>query len=203
MTRKDLLKNIAITGYNVGFGAKRHFATLDIIDKVPGTIGVLSTAIGVFALVFDILSAKWLSALFIVLGHIGTCISIFDHQKEMYDQAGKELTQKFHDLRRLYYSANALEEDDAEGLAALEANWKEIEKKCGSIGISKQILLSGWYAHLKFFGESHIDWVDEELHFKFWKDKIPASLYAWVFLVVACGLGFLIWVSISALEVSA
>lgn len=34
MRRDDLLKHIADTGYNVGFGAKKHFATYDITDKV-------------------------------------------------------------------------------------------------------------------------------------------------------------------------
>ena len=32
MDKDDLLKHIAETGYNVGFGAKLHFATYDIVD---------------------------------------------------------------------------------------------------------------------------------------------------------------------------
>ena len=76
MTKQDLLKNIADTAYNVGFGAKKHFATYDITAKVPGFIGFVSTAVGVFGLVFDLLSTKTLSAAFIVLGIMGICITL-------------------------------------------------------------------------------------------------------------------------------
>ena len=50
MDKNDLLKHIAETGYNVGFGAKLHFATYDIVDKTPGLIGFISTAVGIFSL---------------------------------------------------------------------------------------------------------------------------------------------------------
>ena len=35
MDKNTLLKMIAETGYNVGFGAKKHFATYDIVEKAP------------------------------------------------------------------------------------------------------------------------------------------------------------------------
>ena len=58
MDRAGLLKAIANTGYNVGFGAKKHFATFDLVEKVPGWIGFISSAVGIFALVWEPLSAK-------------------------------------------------------------------------------------------------------------------------------------------------
>ena len=38
MDRDGLLRSIAETGYNVGFGAKKNFATHDIVQKAPGLI---------------------------------------------------------------------------------------------------------------------------------------------------------------------
>ncbi len=43
MSQVALLKNIAETGYNVGFGGRKHWATYDIVEKVPGFIGFLGT----------------------------------------------------------------------------------------------------------------------------------------------------------------
>ena len=42
MNKAELLKCIAETGYNVGFGAKKHFATYDLLEKMPGWIGFIS-----------------------------------------------------------------------------------------------------------------------------------------------------------------
>jgi hypothetical protein len=67
VNKEYLLRCIADVGYNVGFGAKKHFATYDIILKVPSTAGYLLTAIDVYALVLDSLSANWLSASLIVI----------------------------------------------------------------------------------------------------------------------------------------
>src|ERR1035437_3257855 len=104
MTKQDLLKRIADTAYNVGFGAKKHFATYDITAKVPGFIGFVSTAVGVFGLVFDLLSTKTLSAAFIVLGIMGISITLYDHKKEKYAEAGTKLTQIFNRLKALYFN---------------------------------------------------------------------------------------------------
>lgn len=68
MTKDQLLKSIADTGYNVGFGGRKHWATYDIVDKIPGFIGFVSTAFGIFSLIYDNLSEKHLSAAFIVFG---------------------------------------------------------------------------------------------------------------------------------------
>ena len=39
--KKELLQQIARTAYNVGFGAKKHFATYDMVEKLPGIIEFL------------------------------------------------------------------------------------------------------------------------------------------------------------------
>jgi SMODS and SLOG-associating 2TM effector domain 6 len=175
MTKQDLLKHIADTAYNVGFGAKKHFATYDITAKVPGFIGFISTAVGVFSLVFDSLSTKSLSAAFIVLGIMGICITIYDQKKEKYAEAGSKLTQIFNRLKSLYFNVKAAQETD---LLKFEQELDSIEDEYAKIGISDQMLFSGWLAHYKFFWEHQIDWIDEQKHFKFFRDKLPLSFTA-------------------------
>jgi len=189
MSKDDLLKHIADTGYNVGFGAKKHFATYDIVCKVPGLIGTFSTLVGVYALVYDTLSAKGLSATLVALGIVGLMIAFYDKEKDHYEDAGKKLTQLFNRLKVLYSN---VKDASSEELEAFKSELNQIEDEFYKTGISKQILFSGWFAHLKFFGEHQIDWIDEQKHFKLLKDKIPASLSAIVLSIAVIGLALLI-----------
>lgn len=173
MTKQDLLRNIAETGYNVGFGAKKHFATYDITDKVPSVIGFISVAIGIFGLVFDWLAAKVPSAALVVLGILGIVITLYDHKKEKYAECGRQLTKLFNDLKRLYFEVKAAEQTQ---LAALQQELTSIEGEFSKIGMSDQILFSGWIAHYKFFWEQQIDWIEEQKQFSLFRDKIPLSL---------------------------
>ena len=81
MKRDDLLKCIAETGYNVGFGAKKNLATYDLVDKLPGSISFVSIAFGIYSLVFDALSTKFLSATFTLVGVIGLYVIMYDAKK--------------------------------------------------------------------------------------------------------------------------
>jgi SMODS and SLOG-associating 2TM effector domain 6 len=181
--RPGLLKSIAETGYNVGFGAKKHFATYDIVEKTPGMIGFVSLAIGILSLVFEPLSAKGPAAALAIAGVMGLYISLYDHKKMEYERAGPELTQLFNELRALYRSVQAQGDLDS-GLAELQA----IETAYYGIAISKQILFSDWYAHYKFFAQFQID-CDEQKHFT-WRDKVPLSLIVVVVLMVIGAAGF-------------
>src|SRR6267378_1259803 len=104
VTKGDLLKEIAETGYNVGFGAKKHFATYDITAKIPGLIGFISITVGIFALFIDALTAKSLSATLIVLGMMGICIGVYDRRKDRYAKVGSALTELFNRLKSLYHN---------------------------------------------------------------------------------------------------
>ncbi|WP_422345999.1 SLATT domain-containing protein [Parasphingorhabdus sp.] len=172
MNKDALLKSIAETGYNVGFGAKKHFATYDIVEKVPGWIGFVSMAFGIYALVFEVLNEKWLAATLIIFGIAGLYIYFYDTEKMKYEDAGRKLTQLFNKLRDLYRSVETANDQE---LPALLKKLSDIESEYYGIGISKQILFSGWYAHFKFFWEHQIDWIDEQKNFRFWRDKIPLS----------------------------
>ena len=163
MTKDELLKCIAETGYNVGFGAKKHFSTYDLVEKTPGLISFFSMVFGIYALVFDGLSTKFLSASFIVLGIIGLYISLYDNMKSEYESSGKKLIKIYNDLAKLYRRAKNSNEDDIESLVF---QLSELEDNYYSSCQSKQILFSDWYAHYKFFWQHQIDWVNEQKNFK-------------------------------------
>ena len=184
MTKPDLLKQIAETGYNVGFGAKKHFATYDLVEKAPGWIGFISLGVGVFALFVDVLATKQMSGILIVLGIAGLIINTYGETKLTYAEKGTLLTKLFNDLKMLYYSVKGSEKTDFK----IESDaLKEIEATYYSNCLSKQIFFSDWYAHYKFFWQHQIEWIDEQKHFKLWRDKIPLSLTFCVSAMVLIG----------------
>ncbi|CAG34970.1 unknown protein [Desulfotalea psychrophila LSv54] len=177
MNKEDLLKHIAETGYNVGFGAKKHFATYDIVEKTPGFISFFSMAFGIYALAFEGLSTKFLSASFVVLGIVGLYISLYDHKKTAYESYGIKLTQLYNDLAKLYRKTK---NSDGSDIEILENQLSQLQGEYYSSCQSKQILFSDWYAHYKFFWQHQIDWVDEQKHFSFLRDKIPLTFSLFV-----------------------
>ena len=62
--------------------------------------------------------------------------------------------------------------------------FSELESRYYPACISKQILFSNWYAHYKFYWEHQIDWVNEQLNFNFFRDKIPLSLWLTMLTVI-------------------
>jgi len=181
MKKDDLLKQIADTAYNVGFGAKKHFATYDIVEKAPGWIGFISLGIGIFALFIDVLASKHMSAILIVIGISGLLINLYNDTKQSYEQKGILLTKLFEELKSLYFEVKATEKSDFSDDVGKLADIKE---RYYSSCISKQILFSDWYAHYKFFWQQQIDWVNEQKHFKFWRDKMPLSLAFFVAVII-------------------
>ena len=178
MNKDDLLKHIAETAYNVGFGAKKHFATYDIVAKAPGWISLISLAFGIYALIFDELNTKFVSATFIILGVTGMYITFYDAKKADYINSGVALTDHFNELKRLY----GLVKSSTGSLDPHIQKLEEIERQYTQVGSSHQIALSNWYAHYKFFWEQQIGWVDEQLKFKMFRDKIPLTLSVSAFI---------------------
>lgn len=181
MTKGDLLKLIADAAYNVGFGAKKHLATFDIVEKAPGWIGFFSMAIGVLALFVKFCSSKEMSAALIILGVAGLYASFYNETKSLYAEKGAELTQLFNDLKALYFRVKGMPDGD---FTSEEEALAEIQGKYNSNCIPKQIFMSDWYAHYKFFWQHQIDWINEQKQFKFWRDKVPLSFVVFVVLVL-------------------
>ena len=196
MKRDDLLKCIADTGYNVGFGAKKHFATYDLVEKSPGWISFISIAFGIYSLAFKELSTSFLSASFTVLGVVGLYVSMYDAKKSDYEKAGVELTKIYNQLRALYYSVQS--KSDSDDLTNLISGYQQLESQYYSVGLSKQILFSDWYAHYKFFWQHQIEWVDEQKKFNFFRDKVPLSCYVFLIVVIVMAICFIYKANLSA-----
>ena len=111
MTKNDLLKQIAESAYNIGFGAKKSFATFDIVDKIPGILNFCALAIGILALVIDELNIKIVSASLIIFGVIGIYISKYDDKKDEYATSGSKITEMFNELKSLYHLVKAKSDD--------------------------------------------------------------------------------------------
>lgn len=173
MNREGLLRSIAETGYNVGFGAKKNFATHDVVQKAPGFIGFLSLAVGVFALIYEPLNSKWIAASLVVLGIASLYVTHYDHNKVAYGTEGERLTALFYRLRDLYRDVHATGEGD--DLSPYRERLDAVQSEVFSSNQSKQILFSDWYAHYKFFWQHQIEWIDEQKRFTFWRDKVPLS----------------------------
>lgn len=181
MKKEDLLRDISETGYNVGFGSCKHFATFDIVSKTPGWIGFISIAFGIYALIIDSLADKFYSATFVIIGVIGLYIALYEDKKSDYEKAGIELRRLYNELRQLYLKVKSSNQNNFDS-HFLEL--KNIESKYYSTSITKQILFSDWYAHFKFFWQLQIEWVHEQKKFKFLRDKIPLTAYLAILAII-------------------
>jgi hypothetical protein len=190
MTKADLLRHIAETGYNVGYGAKKHFATYDLVQKAPAVIGSLTFTVGLYFLLIDFAAKKYFSAACLVLGAIGMRVGVWDSKKEDYAVAGRDLTGLFNKVKALYLRAKAAEADD---LSAFEAQLEALQAEYNGMCLSNQIVFSDWYAHYKFFWQQQIGWIDEQLRFRLFRDKLPLTFTAFVaVLTIGCAVAVLL-----------
>lgn len=183
MTKKELLKEIAINSYNIGFGAKKHFASYDIIIKLPYWISFIVLSIGILQLAYDPFPyGKEVSVILILISIASLFLNFFNSTKDNYKNVGIELTKQFNSLRQIYLRIkNSKKQDFASEREEVNIIIDDFYNK----SITKQVFLSQWYAHFKFFYEMQIDWIDEELNFTFWKDKFPNSLKIFLFIILA------------------
>lgn len=183
MHKTALLKELAENGYNIGFGAKKNFATYDIISKLPGIISLVGLLIGVGQLAYPAYKySTGISTLLIMASIIALTMSSYNAEKERYKEAGVEMTTLFNKLRVLYYTVqNSSEQEFTNEVEELE----RIKQRFYDISISQQIFGADWYAHYKFFSQHQIDWVNEQKQFKFFKDKVPKSFLFFIICIIA------------------
>lgn len=177
MDKNELLKHIAETAYNVGYTAKLHFASHDMIEKIPGVVSFLSMAFGIYALAFEQLTIKLVSSTLLVFGIIGLYVSLNEHNKNNYYDKGKILTGIFDDLKHLILK---VKRQDSE-LHDISAELKELESKFNDNCVSHQIMFASWFAHYKFFWEQQTKWIEDHRSFNFFRDKIPLTF--WLLLI--------------------
>lgn len=182
MDKNNFLKTLAQKGYDIGFGAKKNFASYDIINKLPSWVGFISLAVGIVQIAYEnIPFNKELSILLILVGIAIIYIEVFKGIAGNYELEGVRLTRLFNKTRDLYYLAKS---DTNYDYTKYESEYQNILNDFYNNTISKQVFMSQWFAHFKFFYEMQIEWIDEELHFKFFKDKIPNSLKTLATLII-------------------
>lgn len=171
--KQDLLLKIAQKGYAVGFGANLNFATFDMISMIPGCITFLSIVVGLLGLVWVEFTAQIISVSILILSIISVYIERFTSDTDKYKNRGKKNTEQLNRLKNLYYTVKKM--DETADFSSIEAQFEEIEQEFNKNSEPKQILFSNWVAHYKFFYEKDISWMDEQLKFHCWRDKIPQT----------------------------
>ncbi|MFP7254651.1 SLATT domain-containing protein [Terribacillus goriensis] len=192
MNKNSLLKSIALKGYDVGFGAKKHFATYDLAAKAPNLIALGTLTAGVIQLAFKIPDDinKVLSVFLIFIGIVTIFINMFTDKKKEYEEAGIKINRIYQDLRNLYFSVQGTAETDTGELNSLEAEYNRLIGEFNNTGITHQMMFSDWYAHYKFFVQLETDWIEEQRPFEF-RDKVPLAL-RWTL----CAIGAVVAVAI-------
>lgn len=186
MTKSDFLKLIAQKAYDVLYGAKLNFSTYEIVVKVPGFLNVISLSVGIFSLVIDYFSNKILSAIVLILAIISLYISKYEEEINSYQETGEKLTIIQNNLKKLYSEVKSKADNERFKDSEEMKEYNKLDSEFLLIKQKKQIVFSGWRAHVMIFGQHQIDWIDEQLKFKLWKDKIPATfkLFMWISIVV-------------------
>ncbi len=185
MKKELLLKSIAETAYNVGYGAKLNFATYDIVEKAPGLFGFVSLVVGIYALFIKELTSEHVGAVLVVLGVITLYLNNYSTEKDKYDEMGKSLTARFSDLKTLFRAAQSRPE--ADDFTDIAATLTKIEQEVIKLTPSKQILFSDWYAHYKFFWQQQTDWISEVRPFTLFRDKLPLTFTVAVVIALIAG----------------
>ncbi|GEK30516.1 hypothetical protein KZO01_08250 [Kurthia zopfii] len=182
MKKEIFLKSLAEHGYNVMFGAKKHFATYDIVEKVPSGVALITLLIGIWQLYAPFFDYnKEVSLVIILVSVIALQINLYNSNKEDYMKAGIKLTEIHNELKDMYYQTKSSTEsevtnEDQEKLQKLLNDYY-------AISITKQITFSDWYAHYKFFYQAQHEWIDEQKRFT-WKDKFPMFFRIWTAIVI-------------------
>lgn len=185
--KNDLLLKIAQKGYAVGYGANLNFATYDIVTKLPGRIAFLSIVAGILGLGWPEYAAKSISVMILIMGISSIYIERFASAITSYSDRGKKNTEQLNELKNLYLQVKSM--DEGANFQPMEELYSNIEKAFNDSSEPNQIALSNWLAHYKLFGEKNVSWMDEQLHFKFWRDKIPQTakvcIYMFILVILA------------------
>lgn len=171
--KEDLLKQIADKAYSISYAANLNFATYDIVTKTPGRIAFLTIVAGILGLGWPELTAKWLSVVILIFGVANVYIRKFTSDIASYKYRGNKNTEQWDKLRGLYVKVKSMDAAVDFSNEVNEFSAKEQEFNDGAE--PDQIVFSNWFAHYKLFCEKDVSWMDEQLHFGLWRDKIPQT----------------------------
>lgn len=182
------MRQIADSGYNAGFGAKKNFASLDLTTLGPNVIGFATMAAGVAGLINKTAGSPAVSAVTICLGILTFYLNVQKRDLKKWAESGSKLTDISQKLGLLYHRVKA--SGTGVDLAPFVTELQDLRSQYLAVAVPQQVNFSGWYAHLKFFGEAQISWMDEQLKFRLFRDKIPASFTLTVVLLLLGCLGY-------------
>ncbi|MCR4773330.1 MAG: SLATT domain-containing protein [Prevotella sp.] len=132
----------------------------------------------------EFFSAQWISVILLLLGIASCYISNFSKDIESYGERGKKHTQQFNQMKNLYLRVKAKTGDDIEEEMK---EYENIEMAFNNDSQPKQLfLVADWMAHYKLFFTKDISWMDEQLHFNWFRDKTPQSLKMCTIFLVIC-----------------
>lgn len=182
MNKESLLKQIAEKGYVVSFAANLNFATYDIVTGWPPKITFISLAISIIGLVWPEISTYWITVPILLMSI--ACIYTERYSKGInrYGERGRDNTHMWNELKDLYFRVKNC--DEGSDLSEEFKQYKTISDEFNKTSEYDQIFFANWFAHYKLFYEKDYHWMDEQLHFSFWKDKLPSRLKALISLVL-------------------
>ncbi len=181
--KNNFLKLIAEKGYIISYAANLNFATFDFVRHYTAIVSFISIAIGILGLVSSFFSAQWISVALLLLGVVSCYINNFSKDIETYGDRGKKHTQQWNQMKNLYFRVKS--KSDNEFKEEMK-EYKKIEEEFNKDSQPKQLfLIADWIAHYKLFFTKNISWMDEQLHFGWFRDKTPQSLkICLLFLVI-------------------
>mgnify|MGYP007056163497 CR=1 FL=1 len=181
--KNNFLKLIAEKGYTISYAANLNFATFDFVRHYTTIVSFISIAVGILGLVSSIFSAQWISVALLLLGVVSCYINNFSKDIETYGDRGKKHTQQLNQMKNLYFRVKS--KSDNEFKEEMK-EYKKIEEEFNKDSQPKQLfLIADWIAHYKLFFTKNISWMDEQLHFGWFRDKTPQSLkICLLFLVI-------------------
>lgn len=182
MNKESLLKQIADKGFTVSFAANLNLATYDIVTGWPPKVTFISLAISIIGLVWPEISTYWITVPILLMSIACIYTERYSECINRYGDRGRENTHHWNELKELYLRVKNSDEgsDFSEELKQL----KNISDEFNKSSEYDQIMFANWFAHYKLFCEKDYHWMDEQLHFSFWKDKLPSSFKAFISIVL-------------------
>ncbi|WP_312788926.1 SLATT domain-containing protein [Sphingobacterium sp.] len=182
MNQTDFLYTLAQKGYDIGFGAKKNFSSYDILNKLPSWVGFISLVVGIVQIAYENIPFNKELSIILIFAAIGILYTEgFKSKINDFHEEGVRLTRLYNKIRDLYTEAKA---DANFNYINYETRYQNILNAFYSNTISKQVFMSQWFAHFKFFGEMQVDWIERELNLKWFKDKVPNSLKITILLII-------------------
>lgn len=173
-----LLKSIAQSGYNIGFGAKKHFITFDLYRILPKFTSFFTLGIGVLQLtdwykkICGAESQELFSVFLIIIGLLAFTVDLVGKGHERYKLSGEELISKFNRLRNMYNQVKALPVSQSTDLQIFWTELHTIEADARMVSIAEQAICTHIATNVLFFNSMQVDWLVKELNLGI-KDKFP------------------------------